>query len=252
MKKYLLLIGIITTFTLCSCNPYVYNPLKMDAPTLHEQGDVEVGVAGAVLGLNAHAAYALSNEWAIKANVNYSDRHDSDSSYIKQSLYEAGFGKYGVFESKLGWQTFFTVAFCKSDITAPHDRMSGDINPVSIRSEYLRFAFQGTLITNAIDLEERKLSNAVYFDHSLNGRLSYVQFTSYEEIINYTNSDSVRYNDHIPSELYFEFSSLVQIGVRMVTLELQLGLILPVVSTHYYGERYFNPLIASAGVNFHF
>lgn len=252
MKKDLLLISIITTFTLSSCSPYVYNPLKMDAPSLHEQGDVEVGVSGAVLGLNAHAAYAISNEWAIKANVSYSDPHYSDTSYMKQSLYEAGFGKYGVLESKLGWQTFFTVAYCKSDITAPHNRMGGNIDPVSIKSEYLRFAFQGTYITNAIDLEERKHSKGIHFDHSLNGRLSYVQFTSYTEVVNYSNSDSVRYNNHLPKELYFEFSSLAQIGVDIITLELQLGLVLPLFSTQYYDEGYFNPLIASAGVNFHF
>lgn len=252
MKKYLLLVILLTTFTICSCSPYVYNPLRMDAPSLHEQGDVEVGVAGAVLGLNAHVAYALSNEWAIKANVSYSDPHYNDSNYMKQSLYEAGFGKYGLFESKLGWQTFFSVAFCKSDLMAPHNRMGGDVDPTSIKSEYLRYTFQGTFITNAIDLEERKHSSAVYFDHSLNGRLSYVQFTSYEEVVNYTNSDSVRYNNHLPTELYFEFSSLLQIGVKMVTLDLQLGLIVPFFSTQYYGEGYFNPLIASAGASFHF
>ncbi len=139
MKKILIIIFVSSALASCYSPRYVYSPPTQNIPILKEKNDVEVVAfyAGSLnmassnknynRGMDLHAAYAVSDHFALMVNENgrwerngNSDFHPKDSSSLsyKRNFTEIAGGYYSRIgqNNKTFFQIFGGAAFGKSTI----------------------------------------------------------------------------------------------------------------------------------------
>lgn len=212
MKRLALQLSVVLMMT--SCAP-VYVPNVRNAPLFRESGEFQ-GSVHIGLGVDAQAAFAITDHLGIMANYNWVDRSGSDdeSDYVEHQLFEGGLGYYNN-----------TGSICY-EIYGGYGRGEG-----SGYDEYYFFGFGSLLATgryNRYFLQPSIGSNHHIFNWTFTTRVSFVDFTEFE-----TAGQQV-YTD-LDTEIFLEpsFTGRIFFGKSPVYGQFQAGINFPVGNSDF-------------------
>ena len=257
MNKIVLIICFAICLVSCYSPRYVYSPPTQNVPNLKEKNDVEVAAfyAGSLnmfssninynRGMDLHAAYAVSDHFAVMVNENLrwerngnSDFHPKDSSslFYKRNFTEIAGGYYSRIgqNKKTIFQVFGGAAFGKSTIS-DNAVLSGIPVDKFHQSQVTKIFIQPAFIGNFTD----------NFSLSFSSRFTRVGFSNIQT--DYTGEELRRYQLDSLSEFkifFFEPALNITFGFPDVPVKFRFqSSFSTLIGTHYFWHRNSNVAI---------
>jgi hypothetical protein len=238
------LLVLLLLCSLCACEPPIYNPNKLHAPFFIKQGDIEAEVSyGLIQGVNAGAAYAITDHLAIKGEYGFPRGTDS----LYQSTVEAGIGTYGKYEDGAPWEIFLTATKGVSNYSGTSNTLGGDsLDPIVARTKYWRLALEAGFLTKPQDFPNSFFGRDFQANWGFTGRLSFVNYYKYDFT---QNKDGLIIVDNsLPRDLIAEIAFLTKFGAKPAFFEFQYGYAIPLFRSSTLKD-YLNFTIFSIGFN---
>lgn len=184
-----LFLVILVTLTLVSCGNYRYKPVTVKPTLFSQKGDFEVSVNGSSMG-ELHAAYALTDHFALSGTVAYAKREDTAFTYdsfknktsrtINKDRYndnELAIGYFKSFDDNTVFEVFTGLAFQNHVEKVRYDNYAQSSKNFNIRDNnlnYTRFFIQPTFGKSTRHGDFGFVNRVTFFNYHPDGQRDYI------------------------------------------------------------------------------